>query len=109
MVEVFKTNVTNTTQANWILDQMRKTFINYKANFDLEDCDNILRVESVTGSIEIASLISFLKGFGYIAEVLPDEVPVAEMKMADKPLPRVYNFFSGCQNFGCKNYFTKTA
>lgn len=73
MVEVFKTNVQDARQANLLIDQIHKNFMDYKANFDLEDCDNILRVKSTTSYIEPAPVINLLQHFGFIAEVLPDE------------------------------------
>jgi hypothetical protein len=75
MVEVFKTNVTDQCLANRLLDHIHKTFPDYKANFDMQDCDKILRVTSTTGFIQSASIIYLLKGFGCIAEVLPDNPP----------------------------------
>lgn len=74
MVEVFKTNVKDQELADRLIDQIHKTFINYKANFDLQDCDNILRVKCITGSIEATHLIYLLKEFGCNAEILQDEI-----------------------------------
>lgn len=71
MIEVFKTNVNERGHANMLIDLIHKTFIDYKANFDLWDCDKILRVECRTGLIIPASLIDLLKEFGFQAEVLP--------------------------------------
>ena len=48
MIEVFKTNVDDRVQANLLVDQIHQTYSDYKANFDLEDCDKILRVASST-------------------------------------------------------------
>jgi hypothetical protein len=73
MVEVFKTNVKDQYQADLLIDQIHKNFIGYKANFDLQDCDKILRVKSVIGLIQSSSLINLLKDFGFHAEVLPDD------------------------------------
>ena len=72
MVEVFKTNVTNPDQANRLIDQIHHACREYKANFDLEDCDHILRVKSATGRIRSSFLIDLLKNAGFRAEVLPD-------------------------------------
>jgi hypothetical protein len=72
IVEVFKTNVNKRKQANMLLDAIHKTFGNHKANFDLDDCDNILRVQCDSGSLCTHSLISFLNGLGCSAEVLQD-------------------------------------
>ena len=74
MVEVFKTNVSDAGQANMLLEQIHKAYIGYRANFDLEDCDKVLRVQSATGEVRSACLIAFLHEFGICAEVLPDEV-----------------------------------
>ena len=73
MVEVFKTNVQYQSQANILVEQIHKTFPPYIANFDLEDCDNILRVECSTEMIKSSLLIALLKDFGYTAEILPDD------------------------------------
>lgn len=72
MVEVFKTNVNTRGQADMLVDLIHKTFNSYTANFDLDDCDKILRVKSTSGFIEAALLVDLLKNFGYKAEVLPD-------------------------------------
>jgi hypothetical protein len=46
MVEVFKTNIQDKDTAGKIREDLRRHFPGYKINFDLDDCDNILRVES---------------------------------------------------------------
>ena len=76
MVEVFKTNVTEHRDSRMLIYEIHRNFINYKANFDLEDCDRILRIQCVKGSIESSSVIDLLKDLGFSAEVLPDEVPI---------------------------------
>ncbi|MDB5247590.1 MAG: hypothetical protein JWQ40_1984 [Segetibacter sp.] len=75
MVEVFKTNVTDKHQATILVDQIHRSFTGYKANFDLEDCDKILRIASSTGYIQCSFLIELLNNFGCTAEVLPDDYP----------------------------------
>ncbi|HKH62221.1 MAG TPA: hypothetical protein VKA49_15370 [Flavitalea sp.] len=72
MIEVFKTNVESHDQAKMLIEEIHRSFAGYKANFDLQDCDNILRVKSVTESVESDCLINFLKKFGFEAEILPD-------------------------------------
>ncbi|MEJ7738429.1 MAG: hypothetical protein WKF97_13450 [Chitinophagaceae bacterium] len=74
MVEVFKTNVTDQRCADILVDQIHTCFVDYSANFDLQDCDRILRVKSTNGLIESSSVINILKDWGYHAEVLPDEI-----------------------------------
>ncbi len=72
MIEVFKTNVRNRSHAKMLVSQIQTAFGNYEANFDLDDCDNILRVQCNTGAVQSHSLIVFLKNFGCNAEVLND-------------------------------------
>ncbi|MBK9984617.1 MAG: hypothetical protein IPP15_20010 [Saprospiraceae bacterium] len=73
MIEVFKTNVNDDEHAKMLIDQILFDFSQYKANFDLDDCDRILRIESVTGYVESQYFIDLLNSFGYNAERLPDD------------------------------------
>ena len=59
MVEIFKTNVTDHSEAEKIIGLLKLHFPCYSVNFDLHDCDNILRVggESVLIN-EIELLVS---------------------------------------------------
>lgn len=45
MVEVFKTNVEKVHQATTLVNELRQHFPESKINFDLDDCDKILRIE----------------------------------------------------------------
>lgn len=45
MVKVFKTDVNEKSKAKNVLPILQKAFPHLKINFDLDDCDNILRVE----------------------------------------------------------------
>ena len=81
MIEVFKTNVSRIHEATEILASIRDAFPNYKVNFDLEDCDKILRVESRNGPVQSSRLINLLKDHGFHAEILQDiNAPVASLK-----------------------------
>ena len=75
MIEVFKTDVDSEEQASKLLIQIHKNFKDYQANFDLEDCDNILRVECPSDYIQVALLIRLLKINKINAEVLEDQIP----------------------------------
>lgn len=75
MVEVFKTNVEHRDQADMLIDQIHQIFVEYKANFDLDDCDRILRIKSGNGLVHSSRVIELLKYYGFEAEVLPDDVP----------------------------------
>jgi hypothetical protein len=79
MIEVFKTDVTDRDYANLLLEHIRKTFPAYTVNFDLHDCDNILRVKCTSGKIQSAQLINLLKFLSCNAEVLPDEPSVSRL------------------------------
>lgn len=72
MIEVFKTNVTDQEVANMLLDQIHLTFIGYRANFDLQDCDRILRVSFDSGIVQTSLIIGLLKYFKYDAEILQE-------------------------------------
>jgi len=73
-IEVFKTNVADPERATWIVDQIERNFANCKVNFDLDDCDRILRV-AFEGKIRSDLLIDLLHHVGCKAEVLPDTKP----------------------------------
>lgn len=75
MVEVFKTNVEHRDHAEMLVDQIHQVFAEYKANFDLQDCDRILRVKNHNGLVHSSPVIELLKYYGFDAEVLPDDVP----------------------------------
>ncbi|UFH40554.1 hypothetical protein LNP22_08930 [Flavobacterium flavipigmentatum] len=68
MVEVFKTNVEKEKDTNFIIAIIKRQFPMYKINFDLEDCDKILRVEA--SDLEPASIIEYLNHLGYSCAVL---------------------------------------
>jgi hypothetical protein len=74
MVEVFKTTVNNRTNALLLLEQIHHTYSSYRANFDLEDCDRILRVECISGKVDELWLIRLLQKAGFDAAVLEDEI-----------------------------------
>ena len=74
MVEVFKTNVRKLTDAKRLLVLIHERYVHYKANFDLKDCDNILRVQNNSGAIHVQRLVELMEELGFEAEVLPDEV-----------------------------------
>jgi len=72
MIEVFKTNVRNYQHALMLTEQMTKIFAGYEVNFDLQDCDKILRVKCISRTIQTSSIIEFLRDHGFYAEVLED-------------------------------------
>lgn len=91
MIEVFKTNVERKDQASMLLRRIHEAFKEYKANFDLEDCDRILRVECNTGEVGSSEIIRLLSEQGYYAEVLQDIVPVAMVELLHKSISVRYS------------------
>jgi hypothetical protein len=73
MIEVFRTDVTEKDQARMLVDRIHKAFSHCRANFDLEDCDRILRVKGITGEEETWQIVSLVKSFGWHVEILPDD------------------------------------
>lgn len=74
MVEVFSTNVSKKPIADFLVNQLEQRFQNYRANFDLDDCDHILRIKCTEGVVNSESILKFISGFGYKIDVLPDTV-----------------------------------
>ena len=70
MIEVFKTDINSGETAAAILEKLQFLFPGYAVNFDLEDCDRILRVESE--KINKGEVISILNDHGFNCEELPD-------------------------------------
>ena len=74
MVEIFKTNVTKSAQAQLLIKSIKRTFPGYTASFDLEDCDHVLRVQCATAEPDTERLVKLLHDFGLNAEILEDEI-----------------------------------
>jgi hypothetical protein len=63
MVEIFKTNVFDILHAEQIIALLNHHFPSFMINFDLHDCDKILRVKGDSIPVdEIVALVS-TKGF----------------------------------------------
>jgi hypothetical protein len=68
IVEVFKTNVAEVELSELLIQQLEDQFPDSLINFDMEDCDKILRVEASTVAPE--KIIQILNSNGYSCEVL---------------------------------------
>jgi hypothetical protein len=68
MVEAFKTNVQKKTQSKMLLSILSKAFPSLKINFDLSDCDKVLRVEG--DNVEALSIMILVKEYGFRCEIL---------------------------------------
>jgi len=63
MIEVFKTNVQKDQDAKRIVQELHRHFPGYTVNFDLEDCDKILRIQADDICIEKVSTLLSIQGF----------------------------------------------
>jgi hypothetical protein len=67
-VEVFKTNVQTIKEAQVIAADLQGYFPGHCINFDLEDCDRILRLEGK--SVNVERVLSVLLNYGLECSVL---------------------------------------
>lgn len=70
VIEVFKTTICKKREAKKVLSAIQKIDSTYKANFDLEDIDHILRIENPNGSIAIEKVTMLLQSFNHQCEIL---------------------------------------
>lgn len=68
MVEVFKTNVRSIRKAKLIVQKLADEFPAHKINFDLNDCDKILRVQGK--NILQEEIINVVTALNYQCEIL---------------------------------------
>jgi hypothetical protein len=68
IVEVFKTNVWEDELAKHLIVKLLDHFPQHKINFDLQDCDKILRVEGE--QVSSKRVIEVINTNGYECEVL---------------------------------------
>ena len=68
MVEVFKTNVQKKAQSKMLLCILSEAFPSFKINFDLSDCDKVLRVEG--DNMEALRIMILVKEYGFKCEIL---------------------------------------
>jgi hypothetical protein len=71
-VEVFKTNICNANQSDKVIQMLSERFPEYETNFDLDDCDRILRIETAFEVINNVKIKQLLAGAGYFCQELPD-------------------------------------
>jgi len=70
MVEVFKTNVEDPEHAKRLVHLLSEHFPGSRINFDLQDCDRILRVEGQNFRIE--KIIDLVGEGGFHCQCLED-------------------------------------
>lgn len=68
MIEIFKTNIPAAEDADKMLCLLLEKFPGNKINFDLDDCDKVLRMEG----LEFCSqkVISVVNEHGYLCNIL---------------------------------------
>ena len=64
MVEAFKTNVQKKIQSKLLLSVLKEAFPACKINFDLSDCDRVLRVEG--NIIDAPGILGLMRENGVI-------------------------------------------
>jgi len=72
-VEIFKTNITTVWEANLVLKNLRMHFPSCRINFDLEDCDRILRIEGKACEIEIDIILQVVRDLCFEIDLIEDE------------------------------------
>ncbi len=70
-VEVFKTNVQHVKEARKLLAVLQAHFPDCSFNFDLEDCNKILRAQGKRVVQDTSNLIQIVAATGHQIEVLP--------------------------------------
>jgi hypothetical protein len=72
IVEIFKTDVTDNQKSSILIGMLQERFPSYIINFDLDDCDNILRIESHFEDIDIPSVIEFISNLNTQITLIED-------------------------------------
>lgn len=71
-VEVFKTNVQFEKDAQSILVKLEKECPGSDINFDLEDCDKVLRIAFHGHTLDERQIKDIVRSFGFSIELLQD-------------------------------------
>jgi len=70
IVQIFKTNVQDHATATQIVRFLQSHFFDSRINFDLDDCDNILRIESRDTTITDTEIQNLITKCGHLCEPL---------------------------------------
>jgi len=68
MIEVFATNIVAVQMAEQVREKMQYSFPGTRINFDIDDCDHILRIEG--RSFCVTEILQWLKCQGVMARLL---------------------------------------
>jgi hypothetical protein len=77
--------VMNRTDAADLVIKLEQAFEGCRFNFDIDDCDHILRVQVANGIPDIHGIINLLIAEGFKANVLPDDIPVENTAISFQP------------------------
>lgn len=69
MIEIYKTNVKTKAQSNRVIQQLNNRFSGATVNFDLQDCDKILRVSGIA-ACDTVNVVWTVRQLGYFCEIL---------------------------------------
>lgn len=70
-IKVYKSDIDDRRKAQLIQRVIQKHFESYEVSFDLENCDKVLRVESMNGPIDDSALEDIFRRNGHRIEPLP--------------------------------------
>ena len=70
IVEIFKTDVSTISDANFIIKELRRHFPSFRINFDLNDCDKILRLEAKACEIEVHQIVKIVRKLNFKIELI---------------------------------------
>ena len=68
MIEVFKTDVKDLTSAVELLNHINTHLPAYQVNFDLSDCDRVLRIKKASGYVEAGGVVEVMIKLSHKAE-----------------------------------------
>lgn len=69
MIEIFATNIQSIKDARIVQGLISIVFPGLNVNFDLDDRDRILRVQS-TAPIDANSIVGYIRNLGFAAKVI---------------------------------------
>lgn len=68
MIVVFATNISNKDTAREVIETLLEKYSNFIFSIDVEDCDNVLRVEG--SFFKRTDIIAFVQALGFDCEEL---------------------------------------
>lgn len=75
-IEVFKTQITHHHEALMISSLLKEVYPAYVINFDLEDCDKVMRIKSKREPIHSEDVVKLLNRLGFYIEILENDQPL---------------------------------